>query len=984
VIDTRLCFVSTCRRPDSGGAKEFVVRIQRVLRTLVLAAGAMLAGESARAQSVTQLHVSPACSQSVHVDVTIDLASSAQPVAGGQFFLSYDTTRLQYVGADPSVSFPTVVYSASDMLAGTIDYAVAVDFGATTVAAPARFATLHFNALTEICAGDHLTLVSFRSRPSPLPPTRLTDLDGTPITTTTADLGAFTVDHTAPTITTPLPVAVSTNSFDCFASVPLSPPATSDNCGPVGVVGTRSDSLPLSSPYPLGPTTVTWTATDCAGNSSSTNQLVTVTDDTAPVISSCGSNQSAVAGPGCQAAVPDFTGGVAATDNCTAPGSLVITQSPPAGMLVGLGPTTVVVTVRDASGNPTTCPRTFTVLSDLSPPTSVSANPTSVCQGVAGTVTLSASGGTGAILRWFDDSCGGHSIGTGSPLVVPAPSVTTTYYVRRESDCGGSSCLSVQVTVVPGPTASASAAGGSDIICPTGIVQLNGSATNYLSVHWSGGDGVFSNPNILNPTYSPGPMDIAAGTVVLTLTASPNAPCAQPAVAHVTITINPLPVAPSSANSSANNYCSGTVSSISLTASGGSGAILIWSQGSCTGPSIGTGTPLVIPAPTSTTTYFAHWVNSCGPSACAAVTVTVVQPPTANAGSNQTICANGVASLSGSATGFLSAHWTGGDGSFTNANSLTTVYTPGPADIAAGSVVLTLTATPNAPCATPAVSHVTITILALPVAPSSASSNPPAVCAGVVPTITLSAVGGSGLQLDWYAGSCGGSSIGSGTPLTIPAPATTTTYFARWTNKCGSSSCASVLVTVVQPTVTPTGIGSSADAYCSGSVSSITLTVQGGSGATAEWFTGGCGTTPIGTGNSIIIPAPTVSTTYYVRWTRPPCAASACFSRTIIVNPITGACCTGYGVGKTCTAVDPASCAGPTTPTHAYRGDCTVCMPSSCCSADYNNNGVLEIVDIFTFINDWFLGVRATDFTNSNDLQVEDIFKFLNAWFAGC
>jgi hypothetical protein len=106
--------------------------------------------------------------------------------------------------------------------------------------------------------------------------------------------------------------------------------------------------------------------------------------------------------------------------------------------------------------------------------------------------------------------------------------------------------------------------------------------------------------------------------------------------------------------------------------------------------------------------------------------------------------------------------------------------------------------------------------------------------------------------------------------------------------------------------------------------------------------------------------------------------------RTITVLPTTGACCNAYGNLKTCTVVAPIDCAGPTTPTHVYRGDCTTCGPLVCCPADYNNNGVLEVADIFAFLDDWFAGTITSDFNNSGTLQVQDVFDFLSAWFAGC
>ena len=93
-----------------------------------------------------------------------------------------------------------------------------------------------------------------------------------------------------------------------------------------------------------------------------------------------------------------------------------------------------------------------------------------------------------------------------------------------------------------------------------------------------------------------------------------------------------------------------------------------------------------------------------------------------------------------------------------------------------------------------------------PVASTSATSTPDNFCVGTVTTITLSVPDGGGLgaTLKWYAGGCGtGTSIGTGNNLIIPAPATNTTYYARWEAPCTNSACVSVTVTV-NPLITPT------------------------------------------------------------------------------------------------------------------------------------------------------------------------------------
>ena len=89
-----------------------------------------------------------------------------------------------------------------------------------------------------------------------------------------------------------------------------------------------------------------------------------------------------------------------------------------------------------------------------------------------------------------------------------------------------------------------------------------------------------------------------------------------------------------------------------------------------------------------------------------------------------------------------------------------------------------------------------MTVNPLPTDPTGASSDVSTFCAGTVDTITLTSTGGSGSTLRWYSGACGGSLVGTGSPLVIPAPAATTTYFARWENSCGVTSCVSTTVTV--------------------------------------------------------------------------------------------------------------------------------------------------------------------------------------------
>jgi hypothetical protein len=56
----------------------------------------------------------------------------------------------------------------------------------------------------------------------------------------------------------------------------------------------------------------------------------------------------------------------------------------------------------------------------------------------------------------------------------------------------------------------------------------------------------------------------------------------------------------------------------------------------------------------------------------------------------------------------------------------------------------------------------------------------------------------------------------------------------------------------------------------------------------------------------------------------------------------------------------------------------------TCCPADFDANGAVEVPDIFAFLAAWFGGDPRADYSGSNGNDVPDIFAFLSAWFAGC
>jgi len=80
-------------------------------------------------------------------------------------------------------------------------------------------------------------------------------------------------------------------------------------------------------------------------------------------------------------------------------------------------------------------------------------------------------------------------------------------------------------------------AGTDASICETDTYQLDGNANNYTSLLWTtSGDGIFDDSSILDPIYTPGDQDIAAGSVSLTLTVSDSE---ENLSDDITLTINP-------------------------------------------------------------------------------------------------------------------------------------------------------------------------------------------------------------------------------------------------------------------------------------------------------------------------------------------------------------------------------------------------------------------------------------------------------------
>ncbi|MEZ5104641.1 MAG: HYR domain-containing protein [Draconibacterium sp.] len=198
----------------------------------------------------------------------------------------------------------------------------------------------------------------------------------------TSEVQLITVqDSTPPVVKCAWDVDGVADNGECDASsIDIGTTTASDNCVLASLQGIRSDGLQITDPYPVGVTTITWTATDGCGNSASCVQTISLIDGvTQPPTIDCPEDVEQNAGPNnCyleDVVIPDPT----ADDNCEVATitwemtGATIGTSPSEGFnYVGgetfnVGVTTVIYTAADSAGNTASC--SFKVIiHDVTPP----------------------------------------------------------------------------------------------------------------------------------------------------------------------------------------------------------------------------------------------------------------------------------------------------------------------------------------------------------------------------------------------------------------------------------------------------------------------------------------------------------------------------------------------------------------------------------------------------------------------------------------
>jgi hypothetical protein len=250
----------------------------------------------------------------------------------------------------------------------------------------------------------------------------------------------YAQDTTKPVVTVPADITVPATGSSGKA-VTFTATAVDDIDGDLTPVCTPASG----STFPVGPTTVTCTATDTANNTGSNTFTVTVNDSTKPVVTVPGDMTVVASGSG--GAVVTFTASaVDAVD-----GALTPTCTPVSGSLFPVGVTSVTCTATDAASNIGSNTFTVTVnaaaavVDSTAPVVTVPADMTVAAAGLAGAVVTFSASAVDDVNGVVSPSCVPVS---GGLFPVGATSVTCT-----ATDAAGNAGSKGFVVTVTAPTA---------------------------------------------------------------------------------------------------------------------------------------------------------------------------------------------------------------------------------------------------------------------------------------------------------------------------------------------------------------------------------------------------------------------------------------------------------------------------------------------------------------------------------------------------
>ena len=406
-------------------------------------------------------------------------------------------------------------------------------------------------------------------------------------------------------------------------------------------------------------------------------------------------------------------------------------------------------------------------------------------------ISYSTTGATGATISGLPAGVTGSWAAntvtiSGSPTtVVGSP---FTYTITLTGGCG---TITANGTINVNPLPVINSVSSTNVtICAgsDGTITINASGTPPFQYSINGGLNFYSNggsfTGLSNGTYG---IAIKDGNGCITLGS------------NVSISDGGAPAAPVAGTTA--TYCSGsTLSDLSATAS--AGGTLTWYSNAGLTTIIGTGTTLTPGNNVGVTNYYVTESAAGCQSAATMVTITIIAPPSANAGTDQSICGNS-AIFTGNTAATGTGTWTliSGSGTITAPNSPTSGVT----GLGVGANVFEWTIN-SAPC-TPSSDQVTITGVASPTTAIAGSDQ--TICGGTSTLAGNTATIGTGT---WTLVSGTGTVTTPNSPTSGVTGLTVGTNIFQWTianPPCTSSSDQMSIIITSLPTVADAGIDQS-------------------------------------------------------------------------------------------------------------------------------------------------------------------------------
>ena len=424
------------------------------------------------------------------------------------------------------------------------------------------------------------------------------------------------------------------------------------------------------------------------------------------------------------------------------------------------------------------------------------------------TVSYSAVALSGNITVQGTSSCGNGPVSASFPVTVQQLPLAAGVIAGSSLVCQGQNGVIYSVPAIVGATQY-------DWVVPAGVTITSGQGSTSITVNFSntalGGNIQVSGSN----NCGSGPS--SSFNVAVTPSASVNA-----GVDAVICSTGDFTVS----SASALNY----------------GALLWSSDGSGTFSNNGTLTPTYTPSAVDilngsvVITLTADNITPCLGSVKDDMKLTIQSAPTANAGSDNSVCYPNSFLLSGKATNYTNPHWIhNGNGVLMSANTLNPTYHPDVADVG-NTVTLTLIVDGQNPCAMTATDQMQLQVNAFPANPGVINGTTP-VCKGVTATyfvVTIPNATGYVWSVPLGATIVSGNNT-SNIQVKFGATAVSGNISVYGTNGCGNGVVSTLPVVVNDIPLNPGTISGNAQ-VCQGSTGMI-YSVSPVAGATSYVWT---------------------------------------------------------------------------------------------------------------------------------------------------